>query len=330
MAESSTDSPFLTTVEDSVQAQVDALIVTYQSAATVSAAVASVMQCARVAGTVVVDNASSDGSADAARLAGAQTVLVSADNTGFAAAVNRGLKDCHSEYVLLLNPDATIDATSLEHLAAALDAAPAAAMAGPVLVTDGGRLELGARRFSTAVNRLLWHLPLPRRPQWATPEYLHGAVLAAAMDPQPVDYLWGAALLLRCRFLDEIGGLDERFFLYSEDEDLGRQAQARGCLALLVPRARARHIGGASTSDEALAQARVIAANAQLLEKWEGMRAARWYRRGIGPVLALRAALLTIAGRRAEAHLAARTRGTLRMVSDLPTQRAAGKGAQGR
>ena len=69
-----------------------------------------------------------------------------------------------------------------------------------------------------------------------------------------MDYLWGAALLMRRRFLDQIGGLDERFFLYSEDEDLGRQARARGYRALLVPRARARHIGGASTPDEAIAR----------------------------------------------------------------------------
>jgi GT2 family glycosyltransferase len=227
--------------------------------------------------------------------------------------VNRGLADCHGEYVLLLNPDATIDSGSLEQLAGALDVYPAAVMAGPVLVTDG-RLELGARRFSSAANRLLWHLPLPQRPSWATPEYPDAAGLAAATDPLRVDYLWGAALLVRRRFLDEIHGLDERFFLYSEDEDLGRQARAGGYQVLLVPSARAHHIGGASTPDEALAQARVMAATAQLLEKWEGARAALWYRRGIGPALALRAALLTVAGRRAEARLAWRTRQKLRAI----------------
>ena len=294
----------------------DVLIVSYQSAATVSAALASVLACPRVAGTVVVDNASSDRSAEMASAAGAERVVRNAENVGFAAAVNRGLRDCHSDYVLLLNPDATIDAIALEQLAAALDAAPAAVMAGPVLLADDGRVELGARRFSSVVNRLLWHMPLPWRPAWATPEYPDSVALAAAADPRPVDYLWGAALLVRRRFLDEIGGLDERFFLYSEDEDLGRQARARGYLTLLVPRARARHIGGASTPDEALAQARVIAANAQLLEKWEGKAAALWYRRAIGPVLALRAAVLRLAGRREEARLAVRIRWMLRSSAD--------------
>ena len=58
----------------------------------------------------------------------------------------------------------------------------------------------------------------------------------------PVDYLWGAALLVRRAFLEEIGGLDERFFLYSEDEDLGRQARARGSRACSCrPRPRGPH-----------------------------------------------------------------------------------------
>jgi N-acetylglucosaminyl-diphospho-decaprenol L-rhamnosyltransferase len=293
---------------EKVQARIDVVIVTYQSAATVAAAVGSVLPSPQVGTAVVVDNASSDGSAGAARSAGAHCVVQNTENVGFAAAVNQGLREGRSDYVLLLNPDAAADPHSLEQLAAALDAAPAAAMAGPVLVSEGGDVMLGARRFSTSVNRLLWHLPLPWRPRWCTPEYLKGTGMVSSTVPLPVDYLWGAALLLRRRFLDEIGGLDERFFLYSEDEDLGRQARARGYLALLVPRARVRHIGGASTPDVALALARVIAANAQLLEKWEGERAARWYRRGIGPVLALRAALLRVAGRRAEAQLAAGVR----------------------
>lgn len=306
---------------------IDVLLVTFNSAATVAAALGAALASARVAGAVVVDNASGDGSAEAAERAGATTVLRNPANVGFAAAVNRGLGECRSDYVLLLNPDATLDPAALKLLAAALDESPAAVMAGPMLVGDDGRLDTGARRFSTWLNRLAWHLPWPRRPQWATPEYLDGpaasdltrrgrggADAAAAAAPFAVDYLWGAALLARRRFLTEIGGLDERFFLYSEDEDLGRQARARGALSLLVPRARAGHVGGASTPDAALAQARVIAANTLLLEKWEGHRAALVYRRGIGPVLGLRAAALRAAGRHAEAELAARTRRALRAL----------------
>jgi N-acetylglucosaminyl-diphospho-decaprenol L-rhamnosyltransferase len=291
---------------------IDVLLVTFNSAATVAAALGAALASPRVTAAVVVDNASGDGSVEAAAQAGATVVLRNPVNVGFAAAVNRGLRECHGEYVLLLNPDATLEPSALELLAAALDETPAAVMAGPVLVAGDGRLDAGARRFSTWINRLAWHLPLPRRPQWTTPEYLSGVATGAGSAPSLVDYLWGAALLVRRRFLNDIGGLDERFFLYSEDEDLGRQARARGALSLLVPRARAAHVGSASTPDAALAQARVIAANALLLEKWEGRGAAFAYRWGIGAVLGVRAAALRVAARPAEADLAARTRKVLR------------------
>ena len=216
-------------------------------------------------------------------------------------------------YVLLLNPDARIDPPSLDALATALDDDANAVMAGPVLIGTDGRLELGARRFSTVLNRLLWHLPLIWRPQLSTPDYKDAARLADSPVSLPVDYLWGAALLVRRTFLTDIGGLDERFFLYSEDEDLGRRARERGLRVLLVPRARAVHVGGASTPDRALSLARVIAANALLLEKWEGPGAAFVYRRAIGPVLAARAFLLYAMGRDIEADSIRRTHRLLRL-----------------
>jgi GT2 family glycosyltransferase len=292
-------------------ANIDVIIVTYNSAATVAAAIASVASSSLVSRIVVVDNASADGSAAAARAAGADVVEESSTNSGFARAVNRGLMLCEADYVLLLNPDATIDASSLDLLSAELDAHTDVAMAGPALVAPSGETLLGARRFSTVANRTLWHLPLPWRPQWSTPEYRHATELLDQGAPVPVDYLWGAALLGRRSFLGAIGGLDERFFMYSEDEDLGREARARGLRVLLAPRARATHIGGHSTPDAALAQARIIAANAQLLAKWSGARAASCYRLIIGPMLAARALALTIAGREAEARAARQTLRTL-------------------
>jgi len=290
---------------------VDVVIVTYQSAASVAGALAGVEGCGRIRSTVVVDNASPDDSAERSRAAGADVVIENADNLGFAAAVNRALAASEAPYVLLLNPDAQIDPGSLEALADALDDDPRAVIAAPVLVGEDGRIEIGARRFSTVTNRLLWHLPMPWRPEWATPEYAAAGRMRAAA-PQPVDYVWGAALLARRAFLDDIGGLDKRFFLYSEDEDLGRQARVHGRTVLLVPRARAHHAGGASTPDRALALARIIAANALLLEKWEGPSAAYVYRRLIGPVLAARSFLLRAARRDVEAELAHRAGRLLR------------------
>jgi GT2 family glycosyltransferase len=287
---------------------IDVIVVTYQSASLVHGCLRAARGCAGVDRLVVVDNASRDGSATAARDAGADLVLENTVNEGFARAVNQGLRQCSAEYVLLLNPDAVLAPEALESLRATLDAHGEAVMAGPVLVLPTGETLTGARRFSTLANRLLWHLPLPRRPRWSTPEY-EGIPDPAAVVP--VDYLWGAALLCRRAFLQEIGGLDERFFLYSEDEDLGRQARRRGSASLLVAGAAARHEGGASTGDSSLAWARIEVATARLLAKWDGPAVAALFRAGIVAVVGIRAALLAAAGRRGEASVARRTAGLL-------------------
>jgi GT2 family glycosyltransferase len=279
------------------------VVVTHGSATVVGSCLASARACPEVERLIVVDNASSDGSADVARSVGADAVVEHGANLGFAAGVNRGLRESSADLVLLLNPDALIEPAALRALLDALRGDGGVVMAGPMLRDARGVLA-GGRRFSTVVNRLCWHLPLPVRPQWSTPEY--GGALGSDR-PQPVDYLWGAALLCRRRFLDEVGGLDERFFLYSEDEDLGRQARARQARSLLVPGAVVRHVGGASTPDDALAQARVELSTARLLQKWDGPGAARAFLLGIRPVLALRACALTLAGRRVEAAGAWRT-----------------------
>jgi len=293
---------------------VDVVIVTFNSATTVGRAIASCRTCNDIASVVVVDNASGDGSVQAATVAGADEVEANGRNEGFAHAVNSGLRRGRADAVLLLNPDAEVTPGALAELVQALDENPQAAMAAPTLVEPGGELVVGARRFSTVANRLLWWLPLPRslRAGWATPEYGARRSLLASMRPVPVDYLWGAALLVRRSFLDEIGGLDSRFFMYSEDEDLGRSARARGLPVLLVPYARVVHVGGVSTGDRAWARARMQAANRLLLEKWEGPAAARIFWTAIGPVLLLRVTILRLAGHREAAAETARQRRFLR------------------
>jgi GT2 family glycosyltransferase len=290
---------------------IDVIIVSYQSTAELADCMAAVRAVRDVVRVIVVDNASADDSATVARREGAHVVIENDTNMGFARAVNTGLGESSADLVLLLNPDAVISDATLARLADCLARDSVTVMAGPMLLSPSGRTLAGARRFSTPVNRLLWHVPLPWRPAWSTPEYVAPRHASGCDGPLPVDYLWGAALLCRRSFLDAIGGLDERFFLYSEDEDLGRQARARGLRSVLVRDAVVQHVGGASTADAAIAQARVERSTALLLEKWRGPTAAALFRVGIGPVLLLRAAVLRLAGRYEEAGLALRTCGLL-------------------
>ena len=285
----------------------DVIVVTYQSAGQIDGCLRAARACPQVGRLLVVDNASHDDSLAVAARAGADVVVESPDNAGFARAVNRGLQESTADHVLLLNPDALLSTDALDKLIQAIEVDPDAVMAGPMLRSPDGTVLAGGRRFSTVMNRLLWHLPLPTRPAWSTPEYVAPPCAPRPGGGVPVDYLWGASLLCRRAFLDEIGGLDERFFLYSEDEDLGRQARLRGRRCLLVPGAVIDHVGGASTSDGAVAQARIESSTALLLEKWSGPAAALLFRAGIAPTLALRAGLLLLAGRRKDALLALRT-----------------------
>jgi N-acetylglucosaminyl-diphospho-decaprenol L-rhamnosyltransferase len=254
-------------------ARVDVAVVAYGNADTLAPALHSVVGAPLVARVIVVDNASRDDSPAVAAAAGADDVLRNGANRGFAAAVNQALAACTSEFVLLLNPDAVLEDDCLRLLVESLDATPRAVLAGPLLVQADGGVILGARRFSTVGNRLAGLLPLTRRFRRLGPSYvdLEGAVARSGGRPLPVDYLWGAALLCRRSFLVGIGGLDERFFLYSEDEDLGLQARRAGRSSLLVPAAKALHIGGHSSRGiQPLAAARLQFANAQLLAKWQG------------------------------------------------------------
>jgi N-acetylglucosaminyl-diphospho-decaprenol L-rhamnosyltransferase len=254
-------------------ARVDVAIVAYGNADTLTPALHSVAGARLVERVIVVDNASRDGSPAVATAAGADIVLRNDANRGFAAAVNQALAACTSEFVLLLNPDAALEDGCLELLVESLDATPRAVLAGPLLVEADAGVILGARRFSTMGNRLAPLLPLTRRCRRLGPSYTDawGDAARSSVRALPVDYLWGAALLCRRSFLVGIGGLDERYFLYSEDEDLGLQARRTGCSSLLVPAARARHVGGHSSHGiRPLAAARLQYANAQLLAKWQG------------------------------------------------------------
>jgi GT2 family glycosyltransferase len=280
------------------------IVVTYENAATIGAALRPLRESAHVERIVVVDNGSRDDSAAQAARAGADEVVALDGNPGFAAGVNRGLRTCHSEFVLLLNPDASIAPPDLDRLVAELRAQPDAVVAGPVLEGPDGSPTSGARRFSTVWNRLALELPWFWRHDRFTSRLPAGTVDRAAGRTLSVDYVWGAAVLVRREFLLAIGGLDERFFLYHEDEDLGRRAQAHGLRVLLVTGARAQHIGEVSSGGDAvLAHARMLFATSQLLDKWSWAGSGRVFVAGVQVGLLLQAVAAALArepARRAE------------------------------
>lgn len=285
---------------------VDVVTVTYNSAATLRECLGSVCGLPAVRGVIVVDNASGDESVAVATSVGATVVIQNDRNLGFAAAVNVGLGQCAADYVLLLNPDATIDRASLGSLCTLLSERPDAVMVGPALKSGGG-VVLGARRFARPWARAGIQFPLLRRlvARLSVEEYPSAERWLADGQPREVDYVWGAACLIRRAFLVAVGGLDERYFMYCEDEDLGRTARRLGRSVILAPGVAANHLGGASTQPIASrAAAWHVVSLERLFAKWHSKRTATAY--GIlartGYLLQLSSA--RVRGRTAEEHFA--------------------------
>jgi N-acetylglucosaminyl-diphospho-decaprenol L-rhamnosyltransferase len=225
-------------------ATVDAVVVAYNSRDTLRAAVepVAVLPWVRV---TVVDNASPDHSA--AAVADLPVRIIDAPrNGGFAYGCNLGTSAGDAEFVLLLNPDARIGARGLAALVDALRADPRLGGVGPRLLDERGRLAWSQRRFprlrTTYAQALFLQRAAPRA-SW-TDEVIRDR--AAYERPGTPDWLSGACLLLRREALDTVGGLDEGFFLYSEETDLFRRLRAAGWRAGYEPRATARHVGGVS------------------------------------------------------------------------------------
>jgi GT2 family glycosyltransferase len=192
---------------------------------------------------IVVDNASTDGSAEAAEAAGVPLVRES-ENKGFAAGNNTGIKRTSGELILLLNSDTIVPAGAVDTLIGRLREWPSAAAAGPRLIGADGRVELSfgpmigpwAELWQKTVMRLheRGFAPASRRVERATSiEHL-------------VDWVSGAALLVYRRDAEAVGLLDERFFLYTEDVDFCASLRARGRQILFTPAAHITHLRGRS------------------------------------------------------------------------------------
>ncbi|MBP5306771.1 MAG: glycosyltransferase family 2 protein [Paludibacteraceae bacterium] len=178
----------------------------------------------------VVDNASSDGTVDYLRTRFPQVhYMINSKNLGFAVANNIAIRRCESDYVLLLNPDTVLGEQTLERVCSFLDAHPRAGAAGVKMIDAKGRfLPESKRGFPTmwvsfcklsGLNRLF---PKSR---------VFGRYHLRYLDPDSphrVDVLAGAFMVLRRSVLDQIGLLDERFFMYGEDIDLSYRVSCNG------------------------------------------------------------------------------------------------------
>ena len=197
--------------------------------------------------TVVVDNASPDGTAAVVRERWPFVRVIDAGgNQGFARANNIGIRHTAGELVLLLNPDTIVPAGSLDALVAALDARPDAAVAGPRLIDGSGLAELSFGRMVSPFAELRQKVLVAGHRRCIP--LIRGFVDRTTRQPREVDWVSGACLLVRRADAEAAGLLDERYFIYLEDVDFCAALRVRGRKVLFSPAAEVVHLRGQSAT----------------------------------------------------------------------------------
>jgi N-acetylglucosaminyl-diphospho-decaprenol L-rhamnosyltransferase len=196
----------------------------------------------------VVDNASSDGSAQIVREGFPWVHLIENDeNAGFACANNQAIRQSSGRYVLLLNSDTEVRPDAVETLVAFMEANPQAGAVGGRLLNADGSLQPSCHPMLTPW-REFWRLMfLDHLARKAT----YGPKLWKAAVPQQVEVIKGACLLLRREALDQVGLFDESFFFYTEEVDLCYRLSQAGWQLWWVPAATVVHYGEASSKQAA-------------------------------------------------------------------------------
>lgn len=256
-------------------ARLGVVTVTYKSAPTIEACLAS-LRTASIdpPEIVVVDNASDDDSADRAEALGAR-VIRRTDNAGYSKANNQGVAALSDdvEIVVFANPDTVWPSGSIDALVSVLEADASLGLVSPVLVNQNGLphpmverdLHLGSVLLS------LTRLRRPIRPH--APTFVDGPLV-------DVEWLHTAAAVVRRSTVEALGGFDERFFLFAEDADFCRRVRDNGQRVAVAANVRVTHIGGASfeaTHDADGSAALRTRALATYLDKYQGPMARRLF-----------------------------------------------------
>lgn len=228
--------------------QVAVVVVSYNTRDLLLDCLASVLESTqgRSIELVIVDNASEDGSYEAVREAHPHAAAMrNSTNLGFGAACNQGIRATSSKFILLLNSDARLTAQAFQSLCDCLEQNERCGAAGCRLIDTAGAEVVNTRNFLTPLNQAfelagiklgLGRLRRTRRPN-----------LGRNLVDCSVDWIDGACLMLRRAALAEAGLFDERFFMYSEDEDLCFRLRKRGWLVCFCGAGTAVHRGAASS-----------------------------------------------------------------------------------
>ncbi len=202
---------------------------------------------------IVVDNASSDGSAQMVRAEFPRvTLIANQENRGFAAANNQAIRGCRGRAILLLNSDTIVQDGAIDKSLDYLAAHPEIGVLGPKVFWPSGERQSSVFRFPGLLGMLLdaSHLPdaYPEHWFWNRNRY-------AGSDwdqPREVDVVAGCFLLVRREVIDQVGVLDEEFFMYGEEAEWCYRIKRAGWRIVYYPGASIIHIWGASSAGKSV------------------------------------------------------------------------------
>jgi hypothetical protein len=227
---------------------------------------------------IVVDNASSDGSAESARRWTDVQVIESGSNLGFARGTNVGIRASRGTMLLLLNSDTVVPAGAVDRLVEEIRRDERVAVVGPRLVDSEGRAELSFGSMIGPFNELRQKLLV--RGHAARAPVLSRRVEAMTSRAGYPDWVSGACLLVRRADAEAVGLLDERYFMYAEDVDFCAAIRARGGLvrfasAVTIVHARGRSVAGARAATQRAYRRSQLAFYEKHHPRWVPLL--RWY-----------------------------------------------------
>jgi N-acetylglucosaminyl-diphospho-decaprenol L-rhamnosyltransferase len=266
-------------MSDSQQIDVSILVISYNTRELLAECLKSIEASnhALSCETIVVDNASTDGSADMAarEFPGARLIRNSA-NRGFAAANNQALAESRGRYVLLLNSDAVLLPTTVRALSEYLDAHPRVGIVGGRVLNQDGSFQWSYADLPSLRSELLLATGLAAR-VWSRHFPSHPP--QRSQQVRDVGWLLGACLMLRRNAIVEVGVLDEGFFMYSEETDWCCRMHKAGWVVRYLPVSTVlHHSGGSASKEPGLQRTQVYASKWRYLRKHEGRTPAAIYR----------------------------------------------------
>jgi N-acetylglucosaminyl-diphospho-decaprenol L-rhamnosyltransferase len=227
--------------------------------------------------TIVVDNGSTDGTVDRVREQFGEVTLVEQENLGLAAGWNRGMEHAHEPWFLILNADAWMADGAVDTLVAFGESRPDAAVVGPRMRYPDGTLQRSVRGFPTnwrLATEFLGLRKLGPRTRLFNAFYASGF---AHDEIREADFVMGACMLVRRAAVDQVGPLDEGYFLFSEEVDWAYRFRQAGWKVLFYPGAEAYHVVGASHRGRRFNE--LVRGHVRYMAKHHGLREAERTRR---------------------------------------------------